>query len=58
MGSAYELTVTLSVSACDTNCKSCDKNGAKKCDPGKCNEEFGLDSSDSSCKGKFKTLLS
>ena len=58
MCSVNELTVTLSVAACAPNCKSCDKNGANKCDPGKCNDGFGLDSSDSTCKGKFKTLLS
>ena len=47
-----ELTVTLSVSECASDCKSCVSSGAGKCDSGKCNDGFSLDSTDSTCKGE------
>ena len=53
-----ELTVTLSVSECASNCQSCVTSGAKKCDTGKCNDGFGLDSTDSTCKGEQDILVS
>ena len=47
-----ELIVTLSVSECASDCKSCVSSGAGKCDSGKCNDGFSLDSTDSTCKGE------
>jgi len=47
-----EFTVTLSVAACTSNCKSCDKNGAGSCDKGMCHVGYVFDSADSKCKGK------
>ena len=43
-----ERTVTLSVSACASDCKSCVSSGAGKCD--ECNEGFLLVSS--KCESK------
>ena len=53
-----EFTVTLSIAACSSDCKSCDKNGAGSCDQGMCDDRFVFDSTDSKCKGKWDTLSS
>ena len=43
--------VTELISACSSDCVSCQTNGAGKCDSGHCNDGFGLDA-DNTCKGK------
>ena len=47
-----EFTVTLSLAACSSDCKSCDTSGAGSCDQGMCKVGFMFDSTDSKCKGK------